>query len=154
MRSVSRVIEPIFAQTGQVLPMYHIIAPLGETVIPAPPVDDKDVAVQIIRLLLEKVEATRVCYVDEAWTVERKGTRDDLDRLRNMPPPSEQPDRQEIVLFSVEDVSLGELLGHRDIIRKAGKRPRLGELVIHERTTISVGRMVGLLPRPAGARVQ
>jgi len=154
MRSVSAAIDPIFAQTGQILPMYHIVAPIGETVIPAPPVADKDVAVQLIRLLLEKVEASRVCFVDEAWTVTRKGTADDLEQMRQMAPPSEQSDRKEIVMFSVEDIAKGELLGYRDIIREPGQRPRLGELVIHERVTMSVGRMVGLLPRPAGARVQ
>jgi hypothetical protein len=154
VEAASRSVEKLFDEAGRILPFYHFISPVvGEVATPAPQLD-KDTGVAVMRWILAEAKATRVLYIDEAWTVLRKGTRAELDRLRNEPPPSEQPDRNEVVMFSAEDIDEGELLAHRDIIREDGKRPRLGPLVVHERAVYSAGRMVGLLPTPANRKVQ
>jgi hypothetical protein len=154
IEAASKGVELFFAKSGRVLPFYHFVSPIvGEVAMPAPPLD-KDAAVAVMREILAQTKATRVLFVDEAWTVVRHGTRDQLDKIKDEPPPREQPDRREVVVFSGEDADEGELMAYRDIVREDGKPPRLGPLVVRERAVYSVGRMVGLLPRPDNVKVQ
>lgn len=155
IEDASAGVERIFEATGRILPFYHFVSPrVGEVAVPAPPCDSKDEAVAVMRAVLAEAKATRVLFVDEAWTVVRQGTRADLDQLQNEAPPRLQPDRNEVVVFQAEDAVEGELTAYRDIVREDGKRPRLGPLVIKGRAVYSTGRMVGLLPRPANVRIQ
>jgi hypothetical protein len=146
-------VEQVFSRTGRLMPMFHFCSPhVGDVAMPAPPVS-KDLAMTIVREVLASVEATRVLFIDEAWTVRRYGTRDDLDKMRTMAPPSEQPDRIEVVIFSGEDIAEGDLMAQRLIIREDGKPPRLGPLEFRERPVYSAGRMVGLLTPAKGSKV-
>jgi hypothetical protein len=133
----------IFEETGELLPLYHVVIGTGEEIaFPGLP-GNKDVAVAAVRELFRITEATRYVFMNEAWALmseDEKTTQEVYrDGVRN------HPDRVEIIMFSAEDVNEGMLLAHRDIIREDGK-VRLGPLEIQDRGT-NEGRMVGLLPQ-------
>jgi hypothetical protein len=88
-------------------------------------------------------------FVTEAWQIEVATAEaiPSTDYQR-----SQHPSRKEVVLFQAEDID-GEITGHRDIIRDNRGNPRLGPLEI-ERSQMSSGRMVGMLPAPYGEKLQ
>jgi hypothetical protein len=137
----------IFEKNGQLLPMYHAVDSAGKDLIFPSPSADKDKAVAIVRKVLAEAGATRVAYMDEAWSIDNREAGDvDVEEIyRSGRSISEHPDRIEIIMISAEDASEGIIMAHRKIFRH-GDRAVLGKLEILEGGGLE-GRMVGLLPR-------
>jgi hypothetical protein len=136
----------IFEKQGQLLPMYHAIDATGKDLIFPSPSQDKDKAVAIVRQILAEAGATRVAYMDEAWSVDNRESGADVEEIyRAGGSISQHPDRIEIIMVSAEDATEGIIMAHRKIFRHGG-RAVLGKLEILEGGGLE-GRMVGLLPR-------
>jgi hypothetical protein len=149
IKCASGFVEQRMAEHGQINPFWHVVTAHDEQMIVPPMSDDKDEAVALMRVLLEVVDAKLCMFVTEAWqievTTEEEIPATDYQR-------SQHPSRKEVVMFQAEDID-GEITGHRDIIRDANGKPRLGPLKI-ERMQMSSGRMVGMLPTRRGERLQ
>jgi hypothetical protein len=140
--------EKIFRKTGVLYPMYHAISSIGETKILTPKLDDKDLAVAMVKAWFEIENIDRYCFIDEAWILD--------DRKGNLPPQdwarirreglSNHPDRREVIMFSAEN-RRGEMqTATRFILRPEIGKPSLSPLKIDDMTDVeSEGRMVGLL---------
>lgn len=136
MEQISASTERIFAQEQVATPVWIIIDG-RETlhVVPAPPFD-KDISVRLMKMMMIHIQAIRVVFVDEAWTLHttHKINEEEIQRIKDEG-LSDHPDRIEVVVLMGEDEKEGSMMAHRRIIREEGKAAT-GE-----------GRMVGLLPR-------
>jgi hypothetical protein len=144
----STAAERMFARAGTVGPMWVVETRNGDRhIIPAPEISNKDLMAELIRVLLADMDAVRVVFVDECWTVFCKtdaeeqvvkawyDNHDDLEEF---------PGRQEVVGLHGEDESGRMLCGSRTIIRKRSKAT-LGPLETYS-PQASEGRMTGWLP--------
>jgi hypothetical protein len=154
MEAVAEATDDWFKQKGIVPPTWCVIDSQGETRTIPSLSDSKDVAVALVRSLLELIGARRYCFVDEAWMLDRRDTPSTPEAEAEIKAVHERgiadhPERIEIVMFSGEDIECGQLMAHRVIHRPKGKRAYLGPLEwpLSERGVQSEGRMVGLLPR-------
>ncbi len=156
IEGLSRSTEQLFELRGHVTPHWIYTNRDGAMSFVAAPPTNKDDAATIMRALFELEGATRCVFIDEAWqvTARGEGAQAAVTAAANRGSLEHYPGRKEVVIFQAEDTAEGEFTAHRDIIREPGKKPRLGPLVIEERWTQSEGRLVGMLPRPAGARTQ
>lgn len=150
VEKASTKIEEIFNTCGEVRPMYHFIIGTDNIMIPAPPYD-KDTAVALMRELFKQTGTHRYVYIDEAWVSTETGppnaSIDDMrEKMKTMTPPSERPDRQEVVMFFAEDETEGFFGATRVIERDANGKGRLGPLICDEQPSVVMGRMTGLLP--------
>ena len=137
----------VFNRAGEFLPMYHYIDRDGKDfVVPAPPTQDKDAAVAIVRAVLEACGATRVAFLDEAWMLDAQRSGFDFEQA-NRDGISKHPDRIEVLLISAEDQNEGLVMASREIIRH-DNRVVLGKLKFMPDGGELQGRMVGLLPAP------
>jgi hypothetical protein len=146
----SAKIEVVFNATGEVLPMYHFVIGAEDVVLPAPP-GGKDIAVAIMREIFKKTGTHRYVFIDEAWLATEIAppdtSMDDMhERMKTMTPPSERPDRKEVVIFMAEDETEGYFAAQREIIRDADGKGTLGPLECDEQPKAMMGRMTGLLP--------
>jgi hypothetical protein len=143
----------MIAQFGRLAPLYHAVRSNGTHVVLPPPTDDKDTSNELVRALFEQLDVDRYVYVDEAW----RCTSTDEQQLRAYMAQhgslEDHPDRTEMVMISVETVG-EQLWAHHEIKRDPHGRPTLGPLEIEPSAVRAEGRMVGLLPRPKGARLQ
>lgn len=90
-----------FRKDGQEVAMtFFLIRPEKTVIVPADmlPTSDKDQLVLMVRALAARVGAQYVVHVGEAWMSPLTTTGDGA--------PSEQPDRQEVVLASVDGPGL------------------------------------------------
>lgn len=141
VHTASMAAEKLFNQHGSVGPLYFMIQASGESIITAPPSpEDKDLSAAMMRAIMELRDVVRYVLVNEAWTITAIG---DDGRLSGV----------EVLMLACEDQREGQQLYRRLIIREPGKQARLGPLVRDEYPE-SEGRMVGMLPRPQGARIQ
>lgn len=142
---VIKYIERFFKKNGEILPMYHCVGSDGNEVVFPSPARDKDQAVAMVRVLLKSIEATRVAFIDEAWTLEQPTEEEarEAERvgIRN------NPKRVEIVMISVEDANEGFLMATAKIIRH-GNKAMLGKFEFVRDGGSWEGRMIGLLPTP------
>lgn len=144
----------IFHTNGRVLPMYHAVTRDGTNVILDPPHENKDTAVILVRAFFELHDVVRYCFIDEAWVLDasaRKITNAEWERIRREG-LSQHPDRREMLLVSGEDHASGLVTAHRFILRPEHGKATLTPLEYFDlpKGTSSVGRMVGLLPKPKG----
>src|SRR5262245_29583117 len=152
-------IERIFRIRSVILPMWHYIDRHGIQQATRAPPGDKDRAATIMRALFQLHGATRCLYIDEAWTWDGFGKPlEENERVMNWIKEhgglADFPDRVEVVVFAGEDQSESSMQAHRRIIRGQGK-PKLGPLEFLDMVGVrSEGRMVGMLPRRAGEKVQ
>jgi hypothetical protein len=150
LEQTSEQVEQLFKKTGRLLPMYHVVEQNGRHVIMPPPPDaTKDEAIALIKALFLLIRPQRYIFCDEAWTIDAHGEEAiarAIDFVRSHGSAKDHPDCKEVVIFQAEDRQAGQLTGRRLIIRRAGRKPRLGPLQIDD-TISSEGRMVGLLPR-------
>lgn len=150
IENISHLIEHIFNMQEGLVGMYHMVDKDGrELMVMAPMGESKDAAIAAMRQFMRENNIVRYAYMDEAWTVrvaeaEGKSLKQWLMEGHSA---SDHPQRVEIVVITAEDAKEGELTAHRDILRSAGRKPRLGPLVMIP-SVHSVGRMVGMLPRP------
>jgi hypothetical protein len=153
VEGVSTNTETAFKRRGRIIPIWSAITRDGSPLITPAPCDDKDMAAAMMRALFELADVVRYCFIDEAWQVRIQGqslagesVEDWKRRMAIGPPPSQHPDRIEIIMLSAEDEREGALMGRREIIRPARGRPKLGPLNIYAPTQ-GEGRFTGLLPR-------
>lgn len=113
-----------FDQRGEHLPVFYVEAPDGMILVPTPWQNqtEKELAVEAIRLLCQKVGAKRVVIVTEGWMVVRpRGT--DTRGLT----PSQEADRIEVLWIMGQTAIVGETAtgsGMFRIDRSSGK-PKL-----------------------------
>ncbi|HEX3412854.1 MAG TPA: hypothetical protein VHT00_14135 [Stellaceae bacterium] len=139
----------IFDALGEMPAMYHAVDRHGrDLLIGEPPAEDRDVAVDLVRELLAHIGATRVAFLNEAWTV-RGMTKPEADAIVGK--VADHPDRMEVLVITAEDVREPALFGHRRIIRH-DKSTELGPLQWFDMNNAQ-GRMIGLLPPPPGQRL-
>jgi hypothetical protein len=148
----SAAIEPIFKNTGQIMPMWHCVKGDGsQFAFQHPPCADRDMNAALVRTLLEIVDAQCCLFISEAWTAKLDADEADKFLAQGGKGASDHPRRVEIVMFSGEDEN-GQLLARRHILRPAIGKATLGPLTFDD-YNISEGRLVGMLPR-RGATVQ
>jgi hypothetical protein len=144
-----------FAAKGIVYPLWHAVTSSGEQFYETSPLQDKDLAVAMIRALFDLRDVVRYVFIDEAWTLNRMLQPGEEEKVRR-DGLSKHPDRMEVVMISGEDHECGQMMVHRNIIRPAKGKPYLGPLQDLDDLPFippgggvaqSEGRMVGLLPR-------
>lgn len=126
-------------------PMYHLITDDGEIeVIVCPWTDDQDKLAMFLEVKnrAREINATQAVFISEAWAIYRKS----IDEMIDADPPSQQPDRREIV-FAVATDGKSTLGRSWQIVRDPESR-RITQLVQdNENETRSSGRLLdGLLP--------
>lgn len=154
----SKSAEQIFARRQCFDPMWHAIMPDGSHQIILQTVDDKDVQLALVRAAFELFDVRAYVFISEAWAL-RSTARDAaefnarVDQYRREG-IRKNPDRVEILWLQAEDQT-GLLSARRPIIRPVKGKAELGPLEIDDmQGWTGEGRMMGLLPRPADARVQ
>jgi hypothetical protein len=138
IEAFSQLAETVFDHKGKMEPTFFIHCQGEWTVMPHPPFP-REMVIEILRSLLKDMEADAYVFINEAWCVE----------VREIPkiPPSEHPDRKEVVVISAENANR-QLIGRRAILRPAGDKPSLAPLELNTKWTPVDGDMVGLM-RPA-----
>ncbi|MCP4242362.1 MAG: hypothetical protein GY772_17545 [bacterium] len=113
---------------------------------------EKEVFAEQLRALAGACAATMVALVAEAWTVRLPvgptAAREALEKGDLGIAPSEHPDREEVVMITVEGRD-GVTLHFAPVIRDASRDPRLGDWGEDEDPTALVdtgGRFTRLLP--------
>ena len=138
--------ETIFRRTGEVLPMWHCIKSNGEQLIVPSPCDDKDVAVGLIKALMELEDVETYVFMSEAWVL-HAGPGADIDGI-NRRGLSEHPDRREAIMFAAENRDGDEQTACRFILRPEHGKAKLSPLKMDDmKNRTSEGRMVGMLQR-------
>lgn len=149
IEAISPALDALFEIQGAIYRMYHALAGDKVLIMPAPP-GDKDQSTATVREIFTRLGVVRFVLVDEAWTasLENKSVTDAEAQRLMRDGISNHPDRQEVVLLYAEDEA-GMMMAHRDIIRPAHGKPRLGPLrfIADERGGSWEGRMVGMLPQ-------
>ena len=138
--------ETIFRRTGELLPMWHCIKSNGEQMIIPSPCDDKDVAISLIKALMELEDVETYVFMSEAWMLQTEGDAD-IDQI-NRRGLSEHPDRREAIMFAAENRDGEEQTACRFILRPEHGKAKLSPLKMDDmRGRTSEGRMVGMLQR-------
>lgn len=149
IESASQFVENVFAQDGAIASIWHYVRGDGqEVVMAAPPTEDKDEAVMLMRSVFQLENAVRCLFICEAWTVEVGGEAEVKAMqawIARGGSAVDHPQRCEVILFAAED-DTGQLTAQRKIVR-TGDKPQLGELRIDE-FALSEGRYIGMLPQP------
>lgn len=142
----------IFKASGSLALMYHAIDDEGkDNVFLAPAVEDKDMALVLVRCYLAHIKATRVMSMMEAWVIDASHDEEKARRAMAYAETGESlehaPGRAEAIVYVVEDAAEGALMAQRLITRDAGRKAKLGPLTFLPQEGTQEGRMVGLLPR-------
>jgi len=147
IESASAWADAVFAEKGEILPMWHAVAAKDEHHIIPNISPDKDDAASLVRAFCELMDIKRLLFISEAWTcaTDTAKAAEAMGWLRAGKSLETFPDRIEVLIFSGED-EYGTVSAHREIIRAKGKKPTLGPLTFFE-TTATEGRFVGMLPR-------
>jgi hypothetical protein len=155
IEEASGAAEGVFMRKGVFLPLWHMITADGQHVFSGPLSNHKDFGVALIKALMLFHKVVRYVFVDEAWILDRRHSSIDKTELAriNRDGLADHPERQEVLMFSAEDQTVGMRSARRAIIRRPGRKATLGPLIIDPPFDLSEGRMVGLLPK-LGATVQ
>lgn len=153
--SASDVCSEMFAQNGEIGPMWHAVTRTGENFLtPHPRTVDKNTAAAMMRALFELRDVVRCLFISEAWIGEShdetgiKKLNAWVDEYGSL---EDYPDRVEVVAFMAEDIETGQLTARRRIERGGGKL-KLGPLEVDDLIGYeSSGRIVGMLPRTSRA---
>jgi hypothetical protein len=136
-------VKGIFEQSGEVLPMWHVVLGNNEHTLISTPwsnEEEKTATVFALRRLFRQQRVRRFVLMVEAWVAEVRTERE----VYEGPRPSEHPDRREVLMISAEDRDGSHIGGVYYILRPEHGPPKLSPLEVkpYEKTT---GRMVGLL---------
>lgn len=107
--------------------------------------EDKDKTALAIQIKLKIAQATEAVLVTSSWMVKREEKDIDWETLR----PSEQPDRQEVLVFTHVTQDNAELL-MASIERHPDAHPGLGPLSEHHEGLALSGRFADALRRGIG----
>jgi hypothetical protein len=147
----SMFVEQAFKHQGVIHPMWIAIDRSGEQVVDPSPVPfvnqaAKDRATMVVRAMFEFTGVTRYVFVCESWLL-TKSDGIDMDAVQR-DGISDHPDRQEVVVLTVESESAGLVMAWRPIIRPTKGKAKLGPLIVEHRAGMTVeGRMSSMLPR-------
>lgn len=110
-----KVASELFEELGTVSPVWIIDKPDGSAIVHGEFYGDetKDAAAAAIRQQFGAA-ATRIIFISEAWVRVMKGPHDGI-------PPSEHPDRIEIIHLMAEDRGGKQVSIHRVIDRSSGE---------------------------------
>ena len=132
----------IFEDSGEVLPMWHVVDGNGDNLLLATPwtsdEEKRDIIVKLRELFrLRKVK--RLVFMVEAWIAAVRA-----DSEGETPRPSEHPDRREVIIINAEDRDGSNLYGMYYILRPEHGPPTLSPLKLqaYDKTA---GHMVGML---------
>jgi len=137
-------------QDYHLAPMYAAIDGEGnEIVFDAPPLP-KHISVMMVKLLLAKLEATRVVFIDEAWTLMKACTEEEAratsERMGEQSVRGE-PGSKEVIIVMGEDESEPMVWLQAEIIR-GEQETTLGPWVdVSPNYDVKTGLMVGMLPQ-------
>ena len=126
----------------EVLPMWHVVAGNGDNILVATPWsddDEKDNALDAMRVIFRKHHAKRFAFITEAW-IRQAASLEDASNGR----VSEHEDRREVLMVSAEDRDGRALMGWFYILRPEHGPPKLSEFHTQPFNG-QVGRMHGLL---------
>jgi hypothetical protein len=132
----------MFDETGEVLAMWHAVNGKNENILIATPwgdEDEKDATVDALRHLFRAQHVKRFAFIVEAW-VRQAVSMEDI----NSCPPSEHPDRREILMITAEDRDGSQIMGFYYILRPEHGPAKLSPLHVQPYDA-TAGRMVGLL---------
>lgn len=116
---------------------------------------EKEMTIEGIKLLFKKFDVKRFVFVVEAWTVTKHSK--DPEFNEELPvPPSQHPDRVEVVMVTGEDRDTGESFLYQYKIDRSGPKPTL---IVDEDTfstyTNMGGRFTNIFEKPtASSRVK
>lgn len=144
--------EAAFREKGAVRATYIAFTEDEVMVVPAPPVNDKNLALLMVRVLFAEKGVRAYVYFDEAWVVmspEDRGRslKESVDDFSRQHPDGLEhaPGRMEVVHMWAENAT-GKMQAQRLITRDPNA---LGPLEINViNANESMGRMTDLLPRP------
>jgi len=144
-----------FLRHGQLRPVYHLIKRDGESVVMGAPHPNKDLAVAMLKAYMQINDIVRYVMMSEAWVAKMGNvTEAEAEAVKHTAATkglADHPGREEVLHFIGEDAE-GVVQASRDIIRPANGKPTLGPLRMYQ-SSHAEGRMIGLLPRPAGAKL-
>jgi len=147
IESASAWADAVFAEAGEILPMWAAVTAKDEHFIVPSTFPDKDVAASVLRDFFKEKDVVRYLFITEAWTCttdDQEVAKRAMAWMRAGNTLEDFPDRKEILAFTGEDES-GWMSAHREIIRGEGK-PTLGPLQWID-SDMTEGRFVGMLPR-------
>lgn len=131
-----------FAKVGAIAPFWHAMTASGETLVLAPPFQNKDASAAFFRALFKERDVVRYVMIDEAWLAKIDPSEKEHYNRRGV---RSHPQRVEIVMFNGEDHEGGQIMAYRRIERPNNGPAYLGPLE-WQRYNESEGRFVGLLP--------
>lgn len=137
-----------FANEGQVLPMWVLVARVPERQIvpilaPFSCKEEKDAAVHFVREKAKEINADLVGFMAEAWTVSvQKDT-----YVKGSIVPSEHEDRREVINIYSEDKSGHTLAGFFYILRPEHGKPKLSPFKSLGDDAGMAGRFANILER-------
>lgn len=147
----SKHVEKIFAEQGELIPMWDVFTADGKRGIIGTPFSgeaSKEAITYALRQMFEEFGVVRYVFVTEAWTL-RQGLSEAETRKALKASLENHPDRREIIQLTGEDTESGQILAFREIIRNADGSATLGPLewMLQGAGVWLEGRMIGLLPR-------
>ena len=134
----------------EVLPMWHAVFGNNEHALIATPwsnQEEKEAVVKGLRKMFAAKQVKRYAFIVEAWIAQVGPSDLDEGVTRGEykgPPPSQHPDRREVLMITAEDRDGSQIIGQYFILRPEHGPPKLSPLEVqpYDQTT---GRMVGLL---------
>jgi hypothetical protein len=122
--------------------MWHAVRDNDENVLIATPWsndEEKQATVDALRHLFRAHHVKRFAFMVEAW-VRQAASMEDI----NSCPPSEHPDRREVLMITAEDRDGSQIMGFYYILRPEHGPAKLSPLHVQPFDG-TAGRMVGLL---------
>jgi hypothetical protein len=84
LEKASWITEQFFRKRGRIFPMYHVVKADGaQEAMQAPPLEDKDEAMALMRAYFELFDIKRYVFIDEAWRLDTTDCRNELE-MRNL----------------------------------------------------------------------
>lgn len=122
---LSQLAEKVFNEDGAVHMIWILETEPHMLGIAGPYPEDKNELVEGLKYAIEQTNAQAIFMMCEAWTVQVGQHELDLPG----PPPSERPDRIEVVVIQGENAE-GTIMARRPIIRPKDGKPSLGPVEI------------------------
>lgn len=137
-----------FEETGQLMPMWHLVDAQGQSSIYMTPFngdDEKTLTGTFIRAMVKKHNAIRIGFMSETWVASYPEGTSEKDAQKIM--PSEHPERKEALYLTCEEIDGTNYSAFIDISRDADGKGILGKT---DETTMNAttGRFTNFFERP------
>jgi hypothetical protein len=133
----------IFGESGEILPMWHVVDGNDEHVLIATPWssdEEKDITQRGLRMMFQAKHVKRLAFICEAWIA----TVNTMTEAKEGPRPSEHPDRREVLIINAEDRWGNVLSGNFFILRPERGPATLSPLHMNDYDAMQ-GRFMGML---------